>query len=103
SQAVGGFAGLTAEGAYNVEYWPLEQFKLSLKPPPRELAGRVAIVTGGASGIGRATARRLAQDGAHVAIFDINLEGAQAVADELDAKYGHRRGMAPRCGVSDGA
>ncbi|HEX9442394.1 MAG TPA: bifunctional aldolase/short-chain dehydrogenase [Roseiflexaceae bacterium] len=101
SQSVGEFTSLTAEEAYNVEYWPLEQYKLSLKPPPRELAGRVAIVTGGASGIGRATARRLAQDGAHVAIFDINLEGAQAVADELNAKHGHRRGIALRCDVTD--
>jgi rhamnulose-1-phosphate aldolase/alcohol dehydrogenase len=103
SRAIGEFTSLTAEEAYNVEYWPLEQYKLSLKPPPRELAGRVAIVTGAASGIGRATARRLAQDGAQVAIFDINLEGAQAVADELNARHGHRRGIALHCDVTDEA
>ncbi|HBY96329.1 MAG TPA: bifunctional rhamnulose-1-phosphate aldolase/short-chain dehydrogenase, partial [Chloroflexi bacterium] len=54
-QAVDRFTSLTFEEAYNVEYWPLELYKLSLKPPPRELAGRVVVVTGGASGIGRAT------------------------------------------------
>src|SRR5262245_21430055 len=47
------------------------------------IAGKVAVVTGAASGIGLATARRLAQDGAQVAIWDINLAGAQAAADEL--------------------
>jgi rhamnulose-1-phosphate aldolase/alcohol dehydrogenase len=103
SQAVGEFTSLSAEEAYNVEYWPLEQYKLSLKPAPRELAGRVAVVTGGASGIGRATARRLAQDGAHVVIFDINLEGAQQVADELTRAHGYRRGMAIHCNVADEA
>lgn len=103
SQAVDRFTSLTFEEAYNVEYWPLELYKLSLKPAPRELAGRVVVVTGGASGIGRATARRLAQDGAHVAIFDINMEGAQEVADELKKQYGHRRGMALHCDVTDEA
>jgi rhamnulose-1-phosphate aldolase/alcohol dehydrogenase len=100
SKAIGEFTSLTAEEAYNIEYWPLEQYKLSLKPAPRELAGRVVIVTGGASGIGRATARRLAQDGAHVAIFDINLDGARAVADELNTKHGQRRGIALHCDVT---
>lgn len=100
SKSVGDYVSLTAQEAYNIEYWPLELYKLSLKPPPKEQAGRVAIVTGGASGIGRATARRLAADGAHVAIFDINLEGAKQVAEELIETYGHRRGMALHCDVT---
>ncbi len=100
SKSVGDYISLTPQEAYDIEYWPLELYKLSLKPAPKEQAGRVAIVTGGASGIGRATARRLAADGAHVAIFDINLEGAQAVADELIEKHGHRRAMALHCDVT---
>lgn len=62
--------------------------------------GRVAIVTGGASGIDRATARRLAQDSAHVAILDINLEGAQTVSNELIEKYGFNRASALHCNVT---
>lgn len=103
SQAVDRFTSLSTRETFDVEYWPLELYKLSLKPPPRDLAGRVAIVTGGASGIGRATAHRLAQDGAHVAILDINLEGAQAVANELCEQHGFRRGLAVYCDVTDEA
>ncbi len=100
SQALGGFESLNAPEVFAIEYWPLEIYKLSLKPAPRELAGKIAVVTGGASGIGRATARRLAEDGAHVVIFDINLEGAEKVAAELTAKHGFRRGMAVHCDVT---
>lgn len=100
SQSVGEFISLTPQEAYDVEYWPLELYKLKLRPAPRELAGRVAIVTGGASGIGRATARRLAEDGAHVAIFDINLDGAKAVAAELSKAHGHNRSIAVHCDVT---
>ena len=103
SQSLSQFVSLDPQEAYDIEYWPLELYKLTVKPPPRQLAGRVAVVTGGASGIGRATARRLAQDGAHVAIFDINLEGAQAVAEELGKAQGFRRAMAVRCDVTDEA
>ena len=100
SLALSEFVSLSAEEAYNIEYWPLELYKLSLKPPPAEMDGKVALVTGGASGIGRAIARRLAEDGAHVAILDINTEGAQQVADELVAKYGHNRAIAVHCNVT---
>jgi rhamnose utilization protein RhaD (predicted bifunctional aldolase and dehydrogenase)/NAD(P)-dependent dehydrogenase (short-subunit alcohol dehydrogenase family) len=103
SEALSRYLSLSPQEAYDIEYWPLELYKLSLKPPARELAGRVAVVTGGASGIGRATARRLAADGAHVAILDINLEGAQKVAGELVKKHGFRRALAVRCDVSDEA
>ena len=103
SEALSSFVSLDSEEAFAVEYWPLELYKLSLKPPPRELAGRVAVVTGAASGIGRATAKRLAQDHAHVAILDINFEGAEAVAAGIEAAHGRGRALALRCDVSDEA
>jgi rhamnulose-1-phosphate aldolase/alcohol dehydrogenase len=101
--AVGEYTSLSAAEAFAIEYWPLEQYKLKLKPAPRELAGKVAVVTGAASGIGRATARRLAADGAHIAIFDINLAGAEAVAKELNDTYKMRRAIAVHCDVTSEA
>lgn len=101
SAGLGRFTSLDAAESYKIEYWPLELYKLSLKPAPRELAGRVVVVTGGASGIGRATARRLAQDGAHVVILDINLAGAQQVADEITTRCGQGRSLALHCDVTD--
>ncbi|HHO54970.1 MAG TPA: SDR family oxidoreductase, partial [Trueperaceae bacterium] len=81
--------------------WPLELYKMSLKPKPKEMAGKVAIVTGAASGIGRATALRLAADHGHVAIFDINLKGAQVVAEQINNEYGFKRAMAVNCDVTN--
>jgi rhamnulose-1-phosphate aldolase/alcohol dehydrogenase len=92
--ARGGFVSLTPAESYAVEYWPLELYKLGLKPAPRALEGRVAFVTGAASGIGKAIAHRLALEGAHIVIADLNLEGAQAVADEIIKAQGHRRATA---------
>jgi NAD(P)-dependent dehydrogenase (short-subunit alcohol dehydrogenase family) len=63
----------------------------------------VALITGGASGIGRAAARRLAADGAHVVVADLNVEGAEEVAEELTAAYGVRRAVATRVDVTDEA
>ncbi len=91
SEAIGGFVSLTPKEAYDIEYWPLELYKLKLAPPDRDFAGKVALITGSASGIGRATAYRLAQDGAHVVIADINVEGGEAVADDLQKKFGKGR------------
>jgi rhamnulose-1-phosphate aldolase/alcohol dehydrogenase len=101
--SVGEYTSLSAAEAFAIEYWPLEQYKLKLKPAPRELAGKIAVVTGAASGIGRATARRLAADGAHIAIFDINLEGAKKVAQELNDTYKMRRAIAVHCDVTSEA
>ncbi len=101
SEVLGGFVSLSPEEAYAIEYWPLELYKLLLKPPPREQAGRVAVVTGGASGIGRATALRLAEDHAQVAILDIDLEGAKQVAATIENGHGAGRALALRCDVTD--
>ena len=100
ARALGGFTSLSPAESFAIEYWPLELYKLSLKPVPRALHGRVALVTGAASGIGRAIARRLAADGAHVVIADLNLSGAEAVATELVQRFGLERGMALSCDVT---
>lgn len=93
SEAIGGFNSLTAKEAYDIEYWPLELYKLKLAPPDRDFAGKVVLITGSASGIGRATAYRLAQDGAHVVIADINTEGGEAVAADMNKKFGKGRAV----------
>jgi rhamnulose-1-phosphate aldolase/alcohol dehydrogenase len=93
SEALGGFFALTPKEAYDIEYWPLELYKLKLAPPDRDFAGKVAIITGGASGIGKATAFRMAQDGAHVVVADINSDDGEAVAADLIKKFGKDRGL----------
>jgi rhamnulose-1-phosphate aldolase/alcohol dehydrogenase len=93
ADAVGGFRSLSESEAFAIEYWPLERYKLAQAPPSGELAGKVALVTGGASGIGRATARTLAARGAHVVVADRNLDGAEELAHELVAEHGLRRAV----------
>jgi rhamnulose-1-phosphate aldolase/alcohol dehydrogenase len=88
ASALGGFVSLTEGESYAVEYWPLELYKLSLAPPPRELAGRIALVTGGAGGIGSEIARFLCDAGACVVVADLDAEGAARVAVELDGGMG---------------
>jgi rhamnulose-1-phosphate aldolase/alcohol dehydrogenase len=94
ADALGGFRSLSESEAFAIEYWPLERYKLAQAPPRGELAGRIALITGAASGIGRATARLFAERGAHVVVADLNFEGAQSVADELAAAHGLRRSLA---------
>ncbi len=68
---------------FRIEYWALEEAKLQRLPKPKPLASRVALVTGAASGIGKAIATRLAAEGACVVIADLDLEKAQAAAAEI--------------------
>lgn len=98
--ALGQFVSLSESESYNVEYWPLELYKLTLAPAEAEFSRQVALITGGAGGIGSATARRLVSEGAHVVLADLNLEGAQKVADELNAGYGANRALAVKMDVT---
>lgn len=86
AEALGEFVSLDAAESFAIEYWPLELYKLAQAPKPGELQGKVALVTGGAGGIGRAIIDSLASAGACVVSFDLDGEGA---ADAV-ASYGER-------------
>ena len=101
--SLGGFVSLSAEESYAIEYWPLELYKLSLKPAPKPLEGKVALVTGAASGIGRAIAHKYALEGAHVVIADLNLDGAKTVTAEIVAARGFKRSFAISMNVTSEA
>lgn len=101
AQALGGFVSLSSAEAFAIEYWPLELYKLTLRPLERELAGRVALITGAASGIGRSCADRLAAEGAHVVLLDLNAASARDAAQEIAGQHGGGRAVARRCDVTN--
>ncbi|HEU5137954.1 MAG TPA: bifunctional rhamnulose-1-phosphate aldolase/short-chain dehydrogenase [Steroidobacteraceae bacterium] len=87
--SVSTYRGLPEQEAFDIEYWLLEEAKLQRMPKPKPLAGRVALITGGAGGIGLATARRLMDEGACVVICDIDREALAGAESDLKKKYGN--------------
>jgi rhamnulose-1-phosphate aldolase/alcohol dehydrogenase len=83
AEAVSSYRPIDESEKFRIEYWELEEAKLRRLPPPKPLAGRVAFVTGAASGIGRAIAARLAAEGAAVVLADRDASGAETAAEEL--------------------
>ncbi|WP_040165897.1 bifunctional rhamnulose-1-phosphate aldolase/short-chain dehydrogenase [Microbacterium gorillae] len=83
AEALSTYAPISDEEKFRIEYWALEEAKLQRMPKPRSHAGRIALVTGAASGIGKAIATRLAAEGACVIVADLDLAKAQAAAAEL--------------------
>jgi rhamnose utilization protein RhaD (predicted bifunctional aldolase and dehydrogenase)/NAD(P)-dependent dehydrogenase (short-subunit alcohol dehydrogenase family) len=79
------YVALPRSEAFGIEYWALEEAKLQRMPPEREFSRRIVLVVGGASGIGREVALLLARRGAHVVVADLNVENAEAVANEAAA------------------
>ncbi|MGO1260002.1 MAG: bifunctional rhamnulose-1-phosphate aldolase/short-chain dehydrogenase, partial [Brachybacterium sp.] len=100
AEAISTYSPIDESEKFRIEYWSLEEAKLQRKPAPKPLASRVALVTGGGSGIGKATAERLVAEGACVVIADLNLENAEQTAQELG---GSDKAVALRADVSDEA
>ncbi|WKA54400.1 bifunctional aldolase/short-chain dehydrogenase [Planococcus shixiaomingii] len=100
STTLGNFVSLNENESYNIEYWPLELYKLSLAPAEAEFSRKVAFVTGGAGGIGSETCRQFVAQGAHVVLADLNLEGAEKIAAELVEEFGEDRAVALKMDVT---
>ncbi|HYC93715.1 MAG TPA: bifunctional rhamnulose-1-phosphate aldolase/short-chain dehydrogenase [Thermoanaerobaculia bacterium] len=100
AESLGGYETLDDHDAFHAEYWPLELYKLTLLPKEKELASKVALITGAASGIGRACAERFAEEGAHVVVTDVDLPLAEEVAQGIVRKHGLRRAIALRLDVA---
>src|SRR5918995_734059 len=83
AEAISTYAPIDESEKFRIEYWVLEEAKLARMPKPKPLATRIALVTGAASGIGKAIAHRLAAEGACVVIADLDAEKASAAAAEI--------------------
>jgi rhamnulose-1-phosphate aldolase/alcohol dehydrogenase len=88
ASTVSEYRGLPEQEAFDIEYWLLEEAKLARMPKPKSLAGRIALVTGGAGGIGKATAARLLTEGACVILADIDETALASAKDELGSAFG---------------
>jgi len=88
ASSVSTYVGLPEQEAFDIEYWLLEEAKLQRMPKPKSLAGRIAFITGGAGGIGSATAVRYLQEGAVVVLADIDQGSLDGRVEELGKRFG---------------
>ncbi|MCL7999490.1 bifunctional rhamnulose-1-phosphate aldolase/short-chain dehydrogenase [Brucella sp. 21LCYQ03] len=88
ASTVSEYRGLPEQEAFDIEYWLLEEAKLQRMPKPKNLAGRVAFITGGAGGIGYASAERLAGEGACVILADIDVGSLKIAHESLAKRFG---------------
>jgi NAD(P)-dependent dehydrogenase (short-subunit alcohol dehydrogenase family) len=93
TDAHGAYRSLSERDLFDVEYWPLELYKLTLAPPPKEVEGRIIVVTGAASGIGRAIAHHLARLGATLYLVDVDGDGLCETVRSIQVDGGNAYGL----------
>ena len=103
AEAIGDYIALDEQEAFDIEYWLLEEAKLQRMPEPKPMAGRIALVTGGAGGIGAATAARLLREGACVMLADRDGAALAEVQAGFAKQYGQDVVRAASCDVTDEA
>jgi NAD(P)-dependent dehydrogenase (short-subunit alcohol dehydrogenase family) len=103
AQGLGEYRSLSIQETFDIEYWPMELYRLAQGPPELELSRRVAFVTGAARGIGRGIALRLAEAGCHVVVTDLNREGVDELARTIVERHGAGRALAHPLDVTDEA
>jgi rhamnulose-1-phosphate aldolase/alcohol dehydrogenase len=103
AEAIGDYIGLDEQEAFDIEYWLLEEAKLQRMPAPKPMVGRIALVTGGAGGIGAATAARLLREGACVMLADRDAAAIEAVRAGFAEQFGKDVIRASVCDVTDEA
>jgi rhamnulose-1-phosphate aldolase/alcohol dehydrogenase len=101
AEAVSEYTSLPRQEAFNIEYWLLEEAKLQRMPKPKALTGRIALVTGSAGGIGKAIAKKFAEEGACVIINDINEERLQGAMQEFQQLFGRDTAASAILDVTD--
>ncbi len=103
ASVIGKYTSLPDDDAYDIEYWPMELYKLTIASQEKELSRRVALVTGAARGIGKVIARTLAAAGAHVVVTDIDEPATRQLAGEIVEANGRGRALAAPMDVTDEA
>ena len=103
AEAIGDYIALDEQEAFDIEYWLLEEAKLQRMPAPKEMVGKVALVTGGAGGIGAAAAERLLREGACVMLADLDGAAAAETETALAGKFGKDVVRSVTCDVTDEA
>jgi len=88
AEAISEYTSLPKQEAFNIEYWLLEEAKLKRMPEPKPLSGRIALITGSAGGIGKAIAKKFAEEGACILINDISGERMKTATDEFQRQFG---------------
>jgi len=88
AEAISEYTSLPKQEAFNIEYWLLEEAKLQRMPKPKPLSGRIALITGSAGGIGKAIAKKFAEEGACIMINDINEERLKSAREEFQKQFG---------------
>lgn len=101
AEAISQYTSLPAQEAFNIEYWLLEEAKLQRMPKPKSLSGRIALITGSAGGIGKAIAKRFADEGACVVINDNDADRLAEAGQEFAQKYGKDVYIAAQLDVTD--